>query len=217
MNTSVLSGLSALNHKLFYMVNGVRLPLLDQAMILGTDLGDFSNLVWIVTAALVLLLAHRFAPASAAIRWLPPRNTVVACLALLLVAYVAAACVVTVLKVGLHMPRPAAALPAGSVHVLVAPESPFSFPSGHATFAMLVASVFWPYCRSWGRIFLAVFVPWVGWSRISVGAHFPVDVITGYFCGAISVWLGMRVLALCSRRRWQAERLSLAVNRNMKK
>ncbi|MFC4622901.1 phosphatase PAP2 family protein [Comamonas nitrativorans] len=199
MNTGVLSGLSALNHKLFYMVNGVRLPWLDQAMVLGTHLGDFANLVWIVAAALLLLLAYRFVPACAAVRWLPRRDTVVACVTLLLVAYVVAACVVTALKVGLHMPRPAAALPAGSVHVLVAPESALSFPSGHATFAMLVALVFWPWCRGWGRVFLAVFVLWVGLSRISVGAHFPVDVITGYFCAAISVWVGARVLAFCPK------------------
>ena len=211
MDSSVLSELSGINRKVFFVINGIRSPFVDQAMLLGTHLGDFSNLLWIVMAAVLTLLAQKFVPAFAMVRWLPRRNTVVEFLAMLLAAYVVAACVVTALKVGLHMPRPAAALPAGSVHVLVAPESPFSFPSGHATFAMLVAIVFWPWCRSWGRIFLAVFVLWVGWSRISVGVHFPVDVLTGYVCAAVSVWLGARVLA------FQAAGLSMLASRKIKK
>jgi membrane-associated phospholipid phosphatase len=35
-----------------------------------------------------------------------------------------------------------------------------------------------------GRTLLAILPLWVGISRINVGAHFPADVLAGYFCGA---------------------------------
>lgn len=201
MYLTTISDLSGINDKIFFLINGVRSPLIDEVMVLGTHVGSFWNLSWIVAAAALILLAPRLAPSCSDTEWLPGRDTVIEFLTRLLAAYAMAAFAVTTLKVGLYMPRPPVALPAGSVHVLVQPESPFSFPSGHAAFAMLVSVVFWPYCRRWSRALLALFVVWVGLSRISVGAHFPVDVITGYFCGAISAWFGSRILTFRSLER----------------
>jgi membrane-associated phospholipid phosphatase len=44
-------------------------------------------------------------------------------------------------------------------------------------------------CNGSVRIVLVSWVIWVGLSRISVGAHFPADVVAGYAKSIILVWL----------------------------
>jgi len=66
-----------------------------------------------------------------------------------------------------------------------------SFPSSHAATSMAVAfgtALLLRRSRPW--IFLLPF--FVGWSRIYVGKHFPVDVVAGWILGAVcvlAVWL----------------------------
>jgi membrane-associated phospholipid phosphatase len=43
-----------------------------------------------------------------------------------------------------------------------------------------------------------LFAMWVGISRVSVGAHFPVDVVVGYLCGGLSGWVAANALAFRS-------------------
>jgi signal peptidase II len=42
-----------------------------------------------------------------------------------------------------------------------------------------VASI-WPLLLGWQRWISVIFVAWVGISRVSVGAHFPADVLAGF-------------------------------------
>jgi membrane-associated phospholipid phosphatase len=77
------------------------------------------------------------------------------------------------------------------VVVVGAPELQYSLPSGHASFAMLLAAGLWPAFTRPGRLVLTVFVLWVGLSRISLGAHFPADVAAGYLSSLLLV-LGVR-------------------------
>jgi membrane-associated phospholipid phosphatase len=95
----------------------------------------------------------------------------------------------------------------GTVHVLAQRELNHSFPSGHAAFAMLIVSVFWPYCRYRWRALLVLFAIWVGISRVSVGAHFPIDVIAGYLCGGVSGWVAANALTLLSSARFVSRRV----------
>ncbi|MDD2924479.1 phosphatase PAP2 family protein [Rhodoferax sp.] len=201
MQLSTLYDLFGLNQPLFLLINGLRSPWLDAVMVLGTHLGDFRHLPWLIGVALWLLALPPLAPGATGLAWRPRREMLVQWLTSLLASCAVTALVVTTLKLGLHLPRPAVALPAGAVHVLVTPESALSFPSGHAAFAMLVALVFWPYCRMGLRVLLLVFALWVGVSRISVGAHFPSDVAAGYACAAVSTWLATHMLAFRARRR----------------
>jgi signal peptidase II len=80
----------------------------------------------------------------------------------------------------LDFPRPPLALLPGTLNVVGTPEYHHSLPSGHSSFAMLVTASLWPVLsRSW-RIAGAIFVLWVGTSRVSLGAHFPADVMAGF-------------------------------------
>ncbi|MCX5865106.1 MAG: phosphatase PAP2 family protein [Deltaproteobacteria bacterium] len=183
-----------LNQTLFFAINGIHSVYLDQLMLLGSRLGDFWNLPWIIGALILMLAVRTVASGTDHIRWLPERKTILRLLLTLLAGYVLAAILVTLLKLWLHMPRPSAAITLATVHVLGEPESIYSFPSGHAAFVMLLTVVFWPHCRNLPRALLILFAVWVGVSRINIGAHFPADVIAGYLCGAFSGWIATRVL-----------------------
>ena len=86
----------------------------------------------------------------------------------------------------------------------IAPESTFSFPSGHAMGSMTLATtaVFLAWHTRWRWPVLlaaAVFVPCVGLSRVHLGVHYPSDILGGW-CAAL-VWVtGVHVLLF--RRRW---------------
>lgn len=188
--------LFGLNQTLFFAINGIHNIYLDQLMLLGSRLGDFWNLPWIIGALLLMFAVQTAASGADPTGWLPERKTIIQLLLTLLAGYVSAAVLVTLLKLWLHMPRPSAAITFATVHVLGEPESIYSFPSGHAAFVMLLAVVFWPHCRNLPRILLILFAVWVGVSRINIGAHFPTDVIAGYLCGAFSGWIATRVLPL---------------------
>jgi membrane-associated phospholipid phosphatase len=76
-------------------------------------------------------------------------------------------------------------------------ERDSSFPSAHAanTAALaVVAAMFWPRLR---RVVWALPLV-VGWSRVYVGKHYPLDVVAGWIFGAVlgwCVWQGWKHLA----------------------
>jgi membrane-associated phospholipid phosphatase len=187
-----------LNRELFSAINGFRGPLIDPLMLAGTQLGDIWNAVWIASVMLILIAGRRALPRNAVISRLPDERIVSGTLLVFVVGCTITALLVFVGKTSFDMPRPYIALPTGSVTVLTVLKDPYSLPSGHSAFAMLVAWVFWPYCQRRWRVFLALCVVWVGVSRISVGAHFPADVLAGYICGGAGGWFATRVGTLRS-------------------
>jgi membrane-associated phospholipid phosphatase len=89
----------------------------------------------------------------------------------------------------------------------IAPESSFSFPSGHAmgsmTLALVLALLCWRKPLRWWVVgAMAVFVPMVGLSRVYLGVHYPSDILAGW--AAASVWTVGVWLAVRPRRRGQA-------------
>ena len=101
-------------------------------------------------------------------------------------------------KAGLPMPRPAAVFDAGQITVIGAVLKAHSFPSGHtvSAFSFVVAWLALLGWRAWPLLGLAALA---GFSRIAVGAHWPVDVLAGALIGVLGGWLGLR---LSRRLRW---------------
>lgn len=87
--------------------------------------------------------------------------------------------------------RPFEAL--SDAHVLYTHEGGDSFPSGHATFYMALASSLFFYHR---KIAFAYFVGAliIGFGRVAVGVHWPLDVLAGFFIGG---FVGAGVYMMC--------------------
>ncbi len=115
---------------------------------------------------------------------------------------------VAILKLITDFPRPVAALP-DLVRIIGEPELQYSFPSGHAAYAMLAATSLWPLASRRGRALLVACLAWVAWSRIAVGAHFPADVLAGFLIGGLAAWIAC--LASGTRWAWWCAALSIAL------
>jgi membrane-associated phospholipid phosphatase len=90
-----------------------------------------------------------------------------------------------VIKVIVQSPRPYLVLE--NVFPLLA-KTDFSFPSGHATFFMALATAIFLSHKKAGYLF-GFFALLIGLARIITGVHFPVDILGGYILGALIAYL----------------------------
>lgn len=173
------------NTALFLQLNGAAARLPDVAWSCVTVLGD-------TLVALVLLLAMaRRRPAWA-------------------MAALAAALPASLLTHGLKhwvpVYRPPMVLH-DAVHVIGPVLNRGSFPSGHTATAFVLATVIIAGLRSSGAsLAVAALALLVGFSRVAVGAHWPVDVAAGMLVGWVCGLIGLRVA-----RSWGDRPLPLAV------
>jgi membrane-associated phospholipid phosphatase len=169
---------------LFHAINNVHSDVLDRLMLTGTALGGHANfpLYLALLASVGLFVCSRHADRDTLLRWL-------GVVAVFSVAYVLDGWLLVWLKPLLDFPRPLLALPIGTVHVVGTPEYHHSLPSGHSAFAMLVVASLWPLLKDWKRLLGVTIVVWVGVSRVSLGAHFPADVLAGFISSLLLVIL----------------------------
>lgn len=98
-------------------------------------------------------------------------------------------------KLAITALRPAAVLAPESFRLIGPDYQLASFPSGHATTAFVTAAVFCCLAPRIGlRLLLLACGLLVGWSRIAVGAHWPLDVLAGMAIGCFSVWLAIQLM-----------------------
>ncbi len=189
-----------MNNFLFCVINQYRYPALDIFMNVGTVLGNFFNMFWVLP---LFLAAGLFFPVrKIAIPGLR-RIQISEIVFVLLLGYIITGILVTALKFGLQMPRPSAVFGSYVVHSWEIPDSPYSFPSGHSAFAMLIGATLWIRTnRIMLKVILLIYIVWVGLSRINLGMHFPFDVLSGFAIGAFSAWLANNILT-CLKRRYQ--------------
>jgi membrane-associated phospholipid phosphatase len=178
-----------MNVSLFIFFNSLHSPALDGVMNLGTWLGSFWNMPWILLGLAVLYVSCRVKGTG---HGTLSAGRVGRLLAILLLGYVLTGLMVAGLKFSLQWPRPAAVLGPQVVFSWEMPDSPYSFPSGHSAFAMLLASSLWNEAGRGGKTLLSTFVLWVGISRVTLGMHFPADVLMGYTLGAAGAWCAKR-------------------------
>ena len=183
---------------LFHAINDLRGPVLDRFMLVGTQIGDYALFpVYLALAVLTATLVSAHATVidpkqdqQLAVRWLIT-------LSILCVASLLDGAFLTWAKHWFDYPRPLLALPQGSVNVVGEAEYRRSLPSGHASFAMLIAASLWPMLGNRQRWAAVFFVIWVGASRVNVGAHFPADVLASWLTALPAVMLTRAIVGRC--------------------
>lgn len=156
-----------LNKSLFLLINHIHAPILDQIMLSASWLGH-PNLYPFYMAALLLLT------------WFRPLTMPLSNVVVFAVSYVATSLIIVpIIKAGLDFSRPSTVFGEHAITILGNPEQFHSFPSGHSAFAVLMAASLMPGIPRGGKLLLLLFALLVCFSRISVGAHFPVDVVGG--------------------------------------
>ena len=89
------------------------------------------------------------------------------------------------------IPRPHIALDS-----LTLSDSLYSFPSGHTTFFFALAMAMYFYHRKLAYS-IALFGMAVGLARVSIGYHYPIDIIGGAILGIVVGYVGHRVYLKC--------------------
>lgn len=173
---------------LFHLINNIHNSVIDRIMLAATAAASHEHFT-LYLAVLALMGTAVVARTSAADRqkkallW-------ISTIALFSVAYLLDGWFLGAVKPFLDFPRPPLALPIETIHIIGQAEYHHSLPSGHSSFAMLVAASIWPLLvSSWQRYTAVFFVLLAGLSRISLGAHFPSDVVAGWISSLLIVLL----------------------------
>ena len=164
-----------LNRTLFLAFNAYHSHYWDVLMLAMTALGDHANYPWYMAVALLLAMWRPV--------WLPGNNVVI-----FGVGYALTGLLVAQIKPVLDFPRPLLALGPQLVHVVGRPEFHHSFPSGHATFVVLLAASLGHQATPALRWGLWIFAMLVCLSRPVLGAHFPADVLAGALIALLTVY-----------------------------
>lgn len=85
-----------------------------------------------------------------------------------------------------------------NLRLLVNCGGKYAFPSSHASNISAFAVLFSYFYRKWTAGFILVAII-IGFSRIYVGVHYPIDVLSGYIVGSCSAFLIIRLYFLGTR------------------
>jgi len=110
------------------------------------------------------------------------------------------------LKRILDVPRPAGVLAGDTFHIVGRRLTKHAFPSGHTTTIFtLVGVIAFSIRKNSLYIFGIIFAFIVGFSRIAVGVHWPLDICTGIILGWFSAWFGVVV---AEKSKWGYSRIA---------
>lgn len=203
---AILYDWGGFNVWLFHCINDLRGSFIDAFMQLGTVAG-MHQLFWLYLACIILArlrLTERLDSRGQTVT--AQQSTVwLIVIASFMLAYFIDNWLVGALKHFFNFPRPPLALPPATMHLLThKADLQHSLPSGHTIFAATIATSLWPVAGVRLRLVLALFVIWVGLSRISLGIHFPADVVYGAVIGVSLVILLRQLLWLLVKNRQRA-------------
>ena len=113
--------------------------------------------------------------------------------------------IVNLIKALFSASRPPLVLADTSINIIGPALYHHSFPSGHAVTIFILASILIFYYRSLALKILMVLLAFiVGISRITVGVHWPLDVLAGGTIGSLCTLIGVQVV---EKFRWSSHRV----------
>lgn len=182
MYSSLIAWIMHYNTVLFYSINlGMENGFLNTLMPDLTNFGSF--IAWGIICGLIYLFGGS-------------KSKQIAILGL--AALILGNAVVYVLKYVVAEPRPFLVL--GNVHQLVPESEVYSFPSGHSASSFAVATVLGlKYSLNFKNkrfrlIYpLIAFAALIGFSRVYIGVHYPLDVVFGALIGILSALTVLRL------------------------
>ena len=184
----MLESILELDRQLFLLLNGAHLPWLDPIMKAVS-----APYTWLPLYLLLLILFFKYRPRKQAF---------LAIAAVLLCFFLTDRISVECFKDVFQRLRPThePAL-AGLVHALEGQGGLYGFVSSHAANLFGLATVSCLILRKkWVSIFLFSLVALIGYSRVYVGKHYPLDVICGALLGLLIGWLVYRLYRwLCQK------------------
>lgn len=177
-----------LNIWLFHLINNIHNSFLDSIMLAATAAA--SHKLFPIYLVMLSLLAVGIVTKTSKDKKKLTTLLWISTIAVFCIGYFLDGWLLGLLKPLLNFPRPPLALPIETVHIIGQAEYHHSLPSGHSSFAMLLVSSIWPLFRTPLQKYIALFfLILVGFSRISLGAHFPADVVAGWISSLLIVLL----------------------------
>ena len=85
------------------------------------------------------------------------------------------------------------------INVLVSKGGKYSFPSNHAANSFVFATVL-SYFYDKNRTFLYILASSIAFSRVYVGVHYPLDIISGSIIGYIISWIILSIWVILKMR-----------------
>ena len=158
------------NINVLHALSSIRCPFLDTLMLIVTELG---NEILVIAAVCVLY-------------WCVSKNAAYR----LGMAFFASGMLVQGLKTTLHIARPWVLDPTlKPVKGALPKATGYSFPSGHTQGATaLYGFAFAEYKRPWARILSCLLIAAVAFSRMYLGVHTPLDVVTAIVLTALCIY-----------------------------
>jgi undecaprenyl-diphosphatase len=110
--------------------------------------------------------------------------------------------IANVFKNGFQRLRPCNNPEINSFIRIVQSRNSFSFFSGHATSSMAVATfLYLIFNKDFNYFWLLFLWPLIfAYSRIYLGLHYPLDIVSGYLCGAILAFLMFKLYQIAQKR-----------------
>jgi 4-amino-4-deoxy-L-arabinose transferase-like glycosyltransferase len=166
------------NIKLFKLINGLNHPFFDTVFYLITYLGSGLILIPIVLV-LYAIRKEKILP--------------------VVTSYLLLSIAVQVIKYFWNFPRPAALF--DNIHIVGETLKAASFPSGHTATAFMLFYVLTKGKSIPLKTFLMIPALAVGYSRIYIGAHFPIDVLAGGIIGYLSGYFSVKYIGFFEKYR----------------
>jgi pimeloyl-ACP methyl ester carboxylesterase/membrane-associated phospholipid phosphatase len=158
-----LQGISAFEKETYFAINGGESPVLIETIARMS-----SDAVWLVAACVGMALFFKQT------RKVAYRIAVLAVLTNALVF---------IIEHIVQRARPAELLPADTIQRAI--QDGFGYPSSHTATIVIIALVVLPRMSPILRVGVIMLVLLVGWSRMYLGVHLPLDVIGGLVCAGI--------------------------------